>query len=143
LDETILDFLKLVVRKPSMTRLVFLIALFGIVAVKCTPKIAYAGFNHILAFESKSATVSAFDYRRSTQKSTCNTFAHPPLLTNAPLHDWLMVASVKAGTADDISYTYLGFEHVLVEVNNFLFLRPNAQTFSETNIKYTDTSEAG
>jgi hypothetical protein len=80
------------------------------------PQMIYAGFDHILAFDSANVSVSAFDYRRHLPfYSTCDSFITPPLLKNVKMHDWLSTGARSSGSQSALEFTHMGYEVFLVE----------------------------
>ncbi len=78
----------------------------------------YAGFNHLLVFDTANVTVTAFDYRRHVpHNSFCDALVSPPLVEGAKMQDWLSKAALASSSQSELEYTHLGYEVFIVEVS--------------------------
>jgi hypothetical protein len=99
--------------RPAVVLLVCVAAAAGVAA---RSHMVYAGFDHVLAFDSSDMTATAFDYRRHLRNSLqCGMFVQPPLLTGVKLEDWLSSGALASGSHENLTFTHMGYEVFLVE----------------------------
>jgi hypothetical protein len=100
----------------SKAIIIFVALAAAMVAVSAHSQFVYAGFEHVLVFDTDSISVTAFDYRRHLpHNSQCDAFINPPLLEGVKLEDWMSTAAISSNSQSDLVYTHMGYEVFLIE----------------------------
>ncbi len=82
-------------------------------------QLSYAGFDHLILFDTSKMSATAYDYRRdvSNRRSACDTIPQPPLVNDAVLMDWISESTRKSETKITPAFTYLGYELFMISVS--------------------------